>query len=195
MGATGERINEPAGDFRRIRISRQTDLAGHRGGHGLNVKMKLKSLRGAALDKALADTNSSSLVWIYYFINGYRPVSANAYYSKAQGFTFGFNHYVTGRSVCGSPEKCVIFPGRHPLHGKVNRKRGTITLSVPRRYLRKLVGSQGPHERPDQVRVRKRAKFYDGTAFSFGNAQPDQKTDSYLYPLDNSPAMDFRLPH
>ena len=39
------------------------------------------------------------------------------------------------------------------------------------------------------------ARFYDGTAFSFANTTgATQDTQSFLYPLDNTPAMDFTLP-
>ena len=37
--------------------------------------------------------------------------------------------------------------------------------------------------------------FYDGTAFSFANnAGVTQDNQSFLYTLDNTPAMDFLLP-
>jgi hypothetical protein len=37
-------------------------------------------------------------------------------------------------------------------------------------------------------------RFYDATAFSLGNTSPNPTTQSFLYPIDNPPAMDFLLP-
>jgi hypothetical protein len=39
------------------------------------------------------------------------------------------------------------------------------------------------------------SRFYDATAFSLAdNVSPTQDVQSFLYPLDNAPAMDFVLP-
>ena len=42
------------------------------------------------------------------------------------------------------------------------------------------------------------ARFYDASAFTFGDTQDTDglvtETQTYLYPLDNTPAMDFRMP-
>jgi hypothetical protein len=42
------------------------------------------------------------------------------------------------------------------------------------------------------------ARFYDASAFTFGDTQDTNgvvgETQTYLYPLDNTPAMDFRMP-
>jgi len=37
-------------------------------------------------------------------------------------------------------------------------------------------------------------RFYDAEALSVGNASATQDVQSFLYPLDNTPAMDFLLP-
>ena len=41
-------------------------------------------------------------------------------------------------------------------------------------------------------------RFYDASVFAFGDTQDTNtlvsETQSYLYPLDNTPAMDFLLP-
>jgi len=80
----------------------------------------------------------------------------------------------------------------------------TITISVPPKFpggnalLLALSGGQGPNQRPHQVLATSGARFYDASVFTFGDTQDTNtlvsETQTYLYPLDNSPAMDFRLP-
>jgi hypothetical protein len=96
---------------------------------------------------------------------------------------------------CGSKdEKCQVYPGGKALKGKVSQKSGTIVMNVPRSYLRGLAGGTGPDQRPTQVKAAPGTRFYDGTAFSLGNPSPDPTTQSFLYPIDNPPGMDFELP-
>jgi len=118
---------------------------------------------------------------------------------SVQGFTFGWNDYTTGGLPCASTtnaqgEKCVVYPGGQPLQGTVNQLTGTITLTVPKTYLRQLTGADAdgrPLEQPAATGTR----FYDGTAFSFANTTgATQDSQAFLYPLDNTPAMDFTLP-
>jgi hypothetical protein len=65
---------------------------------------------------------------------------------------------------------------------------------VPEAYLRQLAGADTdgrPLEQPAATGTR----FYDGTAFSFANTTgATQDSQTFLYPLDNTPAMDFTLP-
>jgi hypothetical protein len=189
--------NEPAADFTSVSIRRQTNLkTGERiNGGGFDVTMKVKDLSDAALQQEMQDTGSTSLLWTFYFVNGFQPAAASVYYDQAQGFTFGFNQYSTNAVQCGSDnEKCVVFPGDLPVKGKVDQDTGTMTLSVPRKYLRALIGSTDGHHVPKQVQAWRGSRLYDAEAFSFGNSQPVQQTQSFLYTLDNTPPMDFRVP-
>ena len=94
----------------------------------------------------------------------------------------------------GQSEKCVVYPGDQPLAGTVDPLTGTIKLVVPRSYLRQLSGSDADG-RPLESAAGAGARFYDGTAFSFANnAGATQQAQSFLYTLDNTPAMDFLLP-
>jgi hypothetical protein len=87
-----------------------------------------------------------------------------------------------------------VYPGNQPLTGQVDQASGTITLTVPRSYLRQLSGADADG-RPLEQPAAAGARFYDGTAFSFANTvSPTQDTQSFLYTLDNTPAMDFLLP-
>ncbi|MEA2313220.1 MAG: hypothetical protein QOE28_3188, partial [Solirubrobacteraceae bacterium] len=108
---------------------------------GFTVKLTLADLSDTALQNALSATKSGSLLWIFRFVNGYQASAALARWSPAGGFTFGYNDYTTASGQCGSSdEKCQVYPGDKAIQGKVDQKAGTITLSVPRKYLSGLAG-------------------------------------------------------
>jgi hypothetical protein len=66
---------------------------------------------------------------------------------------------------------------------------------VPGSKLRALTGSEGPGERPKQVPAKPGDRLYDGTAFSLADVSPGGGADqSFLYPMDNTPSMDFLIP-
>jgi hypothetical protein len=164
--------------------------------------MKVADLSSSALTNTLARTQSQSLLWIWRFSNGYQDAAAAARWNPVQGFTFGFNDYTTGLTPCAAAgpaatqsEKCVLYPGGQPIAGDVNQVTGTIRLSVPRFLLHALSGPTGDGQRPAEVPATVGSRFYDGTAFALGNPiSPLQDVQTFLYPLDNTPAMDFLLP-
>ncbi|MBA3372054.1 MAG: glycoside hydrolase [Actinomycetota bacterium] len=200
-GPKGTRNNVPAADFVSHKIGAQKDFGTDPDG-GFTVTMKLDDLSNTALTTALAETNppSGSLLWIFRFVDGYRYAAASARWNPAQGFSYGFNGYVGSGGECGSAQtpndgdQCLYYPGNTPLQGRVNQEAGTIEISVPRRLLTELVGSQGPGRTPDEIPARPGARIYTAAAFSVGNASPAPGVQSFLLPLDNTPAMDFRLP-
>jgi hypothetical protein len=162
--------------------------------------MKVADLSTTSLATTAARTGSGSLLWLFRFTNGHQDAAASARWNAGQGFTFGFNDYAVGSTPCESTgptapsEKCVIFPGDQPIQGLVDQTTGTIKLSVPAYLLRGLSGSQGNGQRPTEVPATVGTRFYDAEALSVGNASPVQDVQSFLYPLDNTPAMDFLLP-
>jgi hypothetical protein len=184
--------NEAAADFTGATIGADPATG------GFTVTLKVADLSTAALTQALADTAGQSLLWVWRFANGYQDSAASARWNPVSGFTFGWNDYTTGSTPCvagsSTEEKCVVYPGDQPLSGTVDQATGTIVLTVPASYLRELSGVDAygrPLEQPAAVH----ARFYDGTAFSFANnAGPTQDTQTFLYTLDNTPAMDFLLP-
>jgi hypothetical protein len=185
--------NEAAADFTSAAIGNDAATG------GFTVTLKVASLSSASLLQALTDTGGQSLLWVWRFANGYQDSAASMRWNPLQGFTFGWNDYTTGGSPCLSTanaqgEKCVVYPGGQALQGTVDQLTGTITLSVPKSYLRQLSGTDADG-RPLQQAAAKGTRFYDGTAFSFANTTgATQDTQSFLYPLDNTPAMDFTLP-
>ena len=95
--------NEAAGDFTSAAVGPDAATG------GFTVTLKVASLAQAALTKALADTGSQSLLWVWRFTNGYTDSAASAAWSPAGGWTFGFDDYTTGGGACDSAvsgEKC-----------------------------------------------------------------------------------------
>jgi hypothetical protein len=196
--------NEPAGDFLSASVGPEIDLVDGSAiaNGGFTVTLKLANLSSTALTDTLTRTRSLSLLWAWRFTNGYQDVAAAARWNPVQGFTFGYNDYTTGATPCAAAgsgssasEKCILYPGSQPLAGDVNQSTGTIRISVPRYLVRALSGSSGNGQRPTEVPATVGSRFYDGTAYSLGNPlSPLQDVQSFLYPLDNTPAMDFLLP-
>jgi hypothetical protein len=193
--------NEPAADFSSAQIFPEFNLNTGQAvaNGGFTIVMRLRDLSTTSLASTMASTGSSQLLWVFRFVNGYQAAAATAFYSPAGGFTFGYNDYATGSAPCestgpASTEKCVIYPGDQAIQGKVDQARGIIALSVPRTKLRALSGSTGPGQRPTEVAATPGSRFYDAAAWSLGNTSPTQLFQTFLYPLDNTPAMDFLLP-
>ncbi len=202
-------INEPAGDFTSTSIGPNTKTG------GFTLNMKLASLSDVALAKAVADTKSRSLLWTLRFSNAYQPFAVTARYSPASGttpaaWTYKVNDYDTVLEECYAPpatggDKCLAFGVEGtPLPGTVNQSTGTISIEVPLNRLSgnpllfALQGGTGDQQTPRRVRAFSGSLFYDASAFSFGDASLSDTVpgtpQSYLYTLDNTPAMDFRLP-
>lgn len=201
---TASPTNEPAGDFLSASVGPEIDLVDGstiKDG-GFTLTMKLADLSDTALQNTMLHTQSQSLLWVFRFTNGHHDTAAAARWNPVQGFTFGYNDYTTGATPCAAAgpgssasEKCVLYPGDQPIQGDVNQATGTIRLSVPRFLLRALSGPTGNGQRPVEEPAAVGSRFYDATAFSLGNTlSPLQTLQTFLYPLDNTPAMDFLLP-
>jgi hypothetical protein len=193
--------NEPAADFVSVSVGPELDLndGTARTDGGFTATMRVADLSSTSLLNTLTRTQTQSLLWVFRFTNGYQDAAAAARWNPVQGFSFGFNDYSTGTTPCASPagsgEKCILYPGDQPIPGDVNQSSGTIRLSVPRFLLRALSGPTGHLQRPTEVPATVGSRFYDATAWSLGNpVSPLQDVQSFLYPLDNAPSMDFLLP-
>jgi len=194
--------NEAAGDFLSVSIGPEVNLATNAevANGGFTATIKVADLSRMSLQNTLARTASQSLLWVLRFTNGYQDAAAAARWNQAQGFTFGYNDFTTGSAPCATTgpvtnEKCILYPGGTPIQGDVDQRTGTIRLNVPRSLLRALSGGTGPGQRPAEVPATTGSRFYDATVFSLGNTvSTTQDVQSFLYPLDNTPAMDFLLP-
>ena len=203
LGGTGAHTRLKAPDFRDFRIGRL------RKGPGFVVTMKLTSLSDADLATAVAATSSQSLLYALRFGNGFQPGAVVARYnpSGSPQWTFELDDYGTMTQQCEAPpsaggDKCIGFGvGGTPLKGKVKQSKGLIRIKVP------VVGpggkaqlfglKPGSHDRK-VVPATQGTRFYDATLFSLGDPSPSGSApgspQSYLYPLDNTPAIDFLLP-
>ncbi|MEA2461732.1 MAG: hypothetical protein QOH90_1909 [Actinomycetota bacterium] len=201
FGASPGTQNEKAGDYLKASIGAPVNPANGKPSKdgGFTVTMKVADLSDEALQAALSDTGASkSLVWLFRFTNGYQDGGAQARWNPVQGFTFGFNDYtVPPKGECGpsDSDKCVIYPGDQPIDGKVDQKTGVIKLTVPLKYLKALKGSQGNGKRPKEVAAQPGSRLYDASAYSLANVlSPVQDVQSWLYPMDNTAPMDFKVP-
>jgi hypothetical protein len=203
LGTSPPPTNEPATDLTSVSIAPPAT------GDGFDVVMKVASLSKVNLDKALADTNSKSLLYVLRFGDGFRVSAVDARYS-ASGWQFRYNDYDALRTECFAPpatgsDKCLAFGANDTTTtGTVSVSAGTIRIHAPIRFpagkifLYGLQGGQGDQQRPQQVLATSGTRFYEASAFTFGDVldrPPGTKeVQTYLYPLDNTPAMDFLLP-
>ena len=184
---TGTSIEQPGSDFTSVSIG--PDI---RGTSGFTVRMTVAALTTAAQAKAIAETDSQSLLYTLRFVNGFQPSAVTARYnpSSTPQWTFKYNDYDTLSGEClAAPstgdDKCLAFGTKgQPLKGSVNRTTGVITMTVPakfsggRRLLVALSGSEGPNQRPSLVQAVSGSRFYDASAFSFGDASASRSATS-----------------
>ncbi|MEJ7893764.1 MAG: hypothetical protein WKF94_14115 [Solirubrobacteraceae bacterium] len=183
--------NEPAMDFKST--STRMNSAGD-----LEITMDVADLSAPALSTALAGPGvgsaSQSLLWVFRWANGFRTGAASARWNPASGFTYGFNGYQRNDPGECLNNSCQVYRGNTPISGQVDQATGRFVLTVPRAQLLALNGSQGAGEHPTEGPAVEGSRFYDGTAFSFGNVlSPNQSQQGFMLRFDNTPAMDFLL--
>src|SRR5437764_12461645 len=109
--------------------------------------MQLKSLSTAKLQKALQDSGSTDLVYLFRFVNGFQEAGATARWDPARGWRFGFDQFTSNEVQGHAPTGGVlIWPGKTTIKGSIQGN--VITLSVPRSVLYALKGGTGPGQRP-----------------------------------------------
>ena len=186
--------NESAADFTSASIR-----AGRGDSGGFTVTLKVASLSSTALTQALLDTGGQSLLWVCRFANGYQDSAASARWNPVSGFTFGWNDYTLGGSPCClhdgragrevrrlSGRSAAHGPGRPGLRDDHADRAAQLPAAVERRGCRRQADraarvGRHPLLRRHGVLIRERRRR-------------TQDTQSFLYTLDNTPAMDFLLP-
>jgi hypothetical protein len=179
---------------------------GKRKGGGFKVTMRFKDLSKAALAKAVNATSAGqpgSIVYVFRFFSGYRPVAAVAKYSSS-GFSFGFSRFDVPVNCGGSAStaegdvngKCQVYTGLdESLKGHVDAQSNSITMSVPASYLKGLgKGLARGKAYPGLVKAGKGTRMYDGTAITFANDSANPAQQTWMQQVDNAPAFDFLLP-
>lgn len=190
----GESI--PALDLLGVQVGPEVDLESGEPvpDGGFTVTMSYDDLSTGALQGALTATQSTSLVYLFRFFDGYQPGGATAFYEPAAGgWRFGYDDYTISRR---NPQGNVqTYKGSTPIDGEVDAEAGTIRLSVPRDLIEVLDGSQGPGERPAEVAATAGSRIYDASAWTFSYVLPTSRVEqSFLGQADNTAAFDFVLP-
>ena len=166
---------------------------------GFTVTATFDDLSDAALQAAMQDAQTLSLMYIFRFVDGFRYSAAVANWNAVQGFTFGFNEFAGAPNECVATEfaapagedGCLKYPADMALEGHVDQEAGTITMTVPLSYLEALEpGDPVPSERAAKVgdRIYTSAMYVQSNKIS-----PTPALQSWLEPIDNSPAFDFIL--
>jgi hypothetical protein len=163
---------------------------------GFTVTLRVAGLSDAAKRAAALSAGGTSLIYLFRWINGYQPAAATARWSPLTGWTFAYDAYTTASTESGqadpTAEKIVVFRGATPIAGDVNEDSGVIRMSVPRSLLKSL-GAPDADNRPKEVPATTGSLLPSAVAYSLVNITPDARVQSYLYPVDNAPAMDLRL--
>ena len=210
LGTPPQTSNVPGADITDVKVGPAIDPAtgDPLPGGGFTVTMKIDDLSDAALADALSKSGAGglpapSLLYLFRFTDGYRYAAVQANYDPVRGFSFGHSDYTATVSECGSPEgndaaagdQCLQYPGETPIPGAVDQAKGTITITAPLALLQALEGPQGANQVPDEVPAGPGDRIYAAAAFTQSNPFTfDDGVQSFLYPLDNAPAMDFLIP-
>lgn len=168
-------------------------------GGGFTVTMRVKDLSDAALADALSRTGGQSLVWMFYYWDGYTPHAAAATWDGSS-FSFGTSG-ATEAGNCATPPEATVFIGcdeytlATPLDGQVDQAAGTIAITLPLSMLTSLANVPPPARSPAQVAARAGDRIYSAAAYTFVNLTgASQDVSQSLLPVDNTAAMDFVIP-
>ncbi|MCW2607202.1 MAG: hypothetical protein JWO60_1895, partial [Frankiales bacterium] len=184
--------NVPALDVRDVRVGPEVDPATGKAvkDGGFTVRMRYADLSDAALQSALSATQSTSLVFLFRYVDGYQQSSVGAYWDPVQGFRFGRDGYTESQvSTLGTLR---TYPGAQAAAGKVDQAAGEVVLSVPRSALTALT-PDAKGQRPKEVPAKAGSRIYEAVAFTLANPAPLQQAQTYLYQTDNAPSFDFLL--
>ena len=164
---------------------------------GFTVTLRLAGLSEVQLQQAAAAGGGSSIIYLFRWKNGYQPAAASARWSPITGWSFRFDDYETASTESGqadpTAEKIIVYPGDVEIPGEANTDSGVIRLSVPRNLIKGL-GTPDAANRPSEVDATPGTMLPSAVAYSLVNVPPTTEVQSYLYPVDNAPAMDFLLP-
>ena len=177
--------NEAAADLLSATVGPQRDAAGAvvKDG-GLSVTMKLADLSPAALQTAMTDTQSASLLWIFRFVNGFTASAASARY-QARGLQLRLQR-LHDRSL--RRRQLPEVRGRHPARrrrrpGRRHHHRERAPVPAAR-----AEGRHGSRLAPDGGRRPSSARACTTPpCTASATPQPTQDEQSFLYPLDNTP--------
>jgi hypothetical protein len=201
---TPTRVQLPALDFTQMEILPALDLAAGQplAEGGYTLSFRVGDLSDAALQQALDDTGGQSLLWLFYYFDGYEPRSISARWNPADGFSYGYDAELTGSLDCGVPDDpglfgdiCSAYPGLTSVEGKADQTSGTLQITVPLSMIVALKDVAPPVRSPAEMPAAPGDRIYSAALYSFVNtASSSQDMQGTLATADNTAAMDFLIP-
>jgi hypothetical protein len=201
---TPTRVQLPALDVTNLQIVEAQDFAAGAplGEGGFTVRMTLSDLSDAALSDALAAVDGQSLLWLFYYWDGFVPHTASARWNATDGFTFGYDQTLSGTLDCGVPEDpgvfgdiCQAYPGATPLEGRADAATNTIELTLPLSMLTALKDVPAPERSPAVLPAAPGDRIYSAALYTFVNTtSATQDSQGTLMTVDNTAGMDFLVP-
>ena len=195
-------VNQPGADFvdkgkPAVEVGPEIDLESGApiADGGFTVTMRVANLSNGAKQAAAQSGGGSSMLYVFRWMNGYQPHAVSARWSPLTNWQFAYDGYETASAESGqadpTAEKIVVYPGATPIKGDANDDSGVIRLSVPRSLL-KAFGPPVKGNRPSEVAAVQGSLMTDAVAYAMANIAPTG-VQSYYYPIDNAPAMDFKV--
>ena len=199
--ATPTRTQIPALDLTRVSVDPALDLktGNPLDGGGFTVTMNVKDLSDAALADAISKSSGQSLVWMFYFWDGFSPHVALASWTSGGGFTFGTGGAVPS-GACPTPPQatvflgCTVYPAATAIDGKVDQAAGIIQMTMPITMLHALTDVAPPARSPAEVDAKPGDRIYSAAAYTFANLTSSDQSTQSLLTVDNISAMDFLIP-
>ena len=156
------------------------------------IELTLKDLSEAALNEALTDMNSGSLIYAVRFFSGTEGQAAVATYDTVNGWRFGFSDMVFANA---NGSKLQTYTGASaPLTGSADGN--TLRMQVPPSQLEALdLPDLSAEEYTDPVRRTATLGdvLYSVTAFTFGNTNADPTLQEYLNQADSTYPFDYTI--
>ena len=199
--ATPTRTQIPALDLTRVSVDPALDLktGNPLDGGGFTVTMNVKDLSDAALADAISKSSGQSLVWMFYYWDGFIPHVASASWTSGSGFAFGTGGAVPSGACPTPPEAtvflgCSVYPAATAIDGKVDQAAGIIQMTMPITMLHALTDVAPPMRSPAEVDAKPGDRIYSAAAYTFANLTSSSQSTQSLLTVDNTAAMDFLIP-
>ena len=158
--------------------------------HALRIQMKLRNLSDQSLTEAMAQMTSAQLKFVVRWFSAYRPDFAVANWRPGEGFTFRRGHMFAERTSDGRLE---VYNGDSTTPGRVNRKRGIITMFVPYGFIQDYDLGKDKTAKPSLGSARRGDKIFEVTAWSFGRPNVQSGALDYYNMADATASFDYRL--
>lgn len=184
------RTNQPGVDLLGVKLARSHMKVSDKKVLALKATMKVSDLSDATLTSTAQTMQAADLMFVVRWFSGFQPDYMTADWNPASGFTFGHGHLATAQAPF---TEIYPAPGDGAIPGKVNVKKGTITMKVPYSEIQRFRIKD-----PTKVVKEKPAKpgthIWEVTAFTFGRPNAADQGGNDLYNQgDSTPSFDYVL--